>query len=304
MKRKIALALFACVAMLVVGYFAYDRLTYVEQDLDELVEYNRTQDYDILIGRIQQTPAPPEGFTFAVVGDTQSNYGVATRVMTAAAAEEPAFILHVGDLVQQGTISEYIAHHMRLVDAVAPIPVIPVPGNHDRCPNGDFAPFETIYGGDQFAFDYGAARFIGVNNASRYGMMDRHLRFIEKQVMQPRPDHAFVAFHIPANRWRFFEDPDERRGVRWNMRDLERLLAEHNVDQVFMGHIHGFATKLQDDVRYTVSGGGGGALSQRLPAKDRAYNYLLVHVQPEGVRTEVVKWVGEQWAREQVPIES
>jgi hypothetical protein len=52
-----------------------------------------------------------------------------------------------------------------------------------------------------------------------------------------------------------------------------------------------------DGVRYTLTAGAGAPLSKRLPQEAQVYNYVVLHVDSEGCRREVVRCVGGEWVR-------
>ncbi|MCP4643674.1 MAG: hypothetical protein GY851_24725, partial [bacterium] len=188
-----------------------------------------------------------------------------------------AFIVCNGDIVRRGRMEEYLVHHLRLIDLLAPTPFITVPGNHEAGPFGDFAPYKAIYGTDRFSFDYGGCRIVGVNNGDS-GMSRGDLRYLRNELAKPGADHKFVVFHVPPLFVQTTEDEEEGRGFRWNSGKLRVLMTEMNVDQVFMGHIHGFNTQVVDGVRYTITGGAGASLSSALPKEGQVHNYVVVHV--------------------------
>ena len=293
--KKLRWILLVLVIALPCGYYAYTLATYKTLDLTPLAPYAKTQQIDTLIASIQARKVPPEGFRFVVLGDTRSNFGKAREVMKRAAEEKPAFILHNGDLVRKGKVSEYIGHHLRLVDLVAPIPVIPVAGNHEKGPNRDFGPFLALYGRDQFSFDYGGCRFIGINNATKWGLTNAHLRYIRKALEAPGAKHKFLMFHVPIRSLDIYVDGEEGRGFRRNAKALMALMEEFSVDQVFMGHVHGYATTVVNGVRYTISGGGGANLSDKLDADGSVHNFLVIDVTPEGLKNTVWRQRGDTW---------
>jgi 3',5'-cyclic AMP phosphodiesterase CpdA len=276
------------VSMLVVGC-AHK----AKEDLSPLAKYRATQSYEALIRAVTSKPVPPGGFTFVALGDTRSNFGAAQKVMQAAASEKPAFIFNNGDLVRAGTVSEYTSHHMRLVEMVAPIPVIPVPGNHEEGPNKDFAGFKAIYGGERFSFDYGGARFVGFNNSDAWGVDSDDLAFLERELSKPGVKFKFVMAHFPPR----FMQSDEDRGFSHNATAFHKLMVKQHVNQVFVGHVHGYASEMRDGVRYTISGGGGATLATHLGPEGDVHNYIVVHVGPDALKTEVVREKGEEWKR-------
>jgi 3',5'-cyclic AMP phosphodiesterase CpdA len=305
LPKKIALALGALLIILVLiagGWVFYEEvLSYETLDLTPLEPYAATEHYDELIARVKAQPIGPEGFKFVVLGDSRTNYGKALEVLTRAADEDPAFILSNGDIVRKGTPGEYIAHHLRLVEAVKPVPFIPVPGNHERGPNRDFATFKAIYGDTRLSFDYGNIRIVGVNNGDRLGMSNSDINFLRDELSKPGVDHKFVIFHVPPRYMEDYGTNEEGRGFTWNHRKFRRLVTDQAVDHVFVGHVHGFYTRVIDGIRYTITGGAGASLSQALDPEGQVHNYIVVHVRPEGLEVEVVKEVEGQWVR--APIE-
>ena len=300
MKIKKSYCLLAAIVLLVAGYFVYEKATYVQMDLSALREYAKTQRYDVIIKSIQAKPVPSEGFTFVALGDTRSNIDVARNVLSQAAKEWPLFILCNGDIVRRGRVEEYTAHHMQLIDMIAPVPMLVAPGNHERGPNDDFEPFRVLSGGERFSCDYGGCRFVGLNNADWNGMSSNDVEFLDTELSKPGAEHKFVVFHVPP---RFLEEAvetEEGRGFSWNARRMRALFTEKKVDHVFVGHVHGFATQIVDGVRYTITGGAGANLADSLKKEGQVHNFVVVHVAPEGVRTEVVKEIDGEWVRSEI----
>ncbi|MBI2432689.1 MAG: metallophosphoesterase [Candidatus Hydrogenedentes bacterium] len=297
MKKKLLLILAVLAVLSASGVWGYRWVTYEKLDLSKVLPYAQTEAVPKLIERIKSQPIGPEGFTFVALGDTRTNFAMAEKVVTAAAAEKPAFILANGDIVRRGRPEEYESHHLRLVDAIKPMPFITVPGNHEEGPNRDFEAFLAIYGQEQFSFDYGNARFVGLNNSGRLGVTWAHLRYLEQELSKPGVSHKFVVFHVPPRDMDIFVDSEEGRGFRWNAKAFRKLMSEQHVTAVFMGHVHGFAEQTLDGVRYIITGGAGANLAERLPEEGRVHNYVLVHVQPAAVKFEVVRLVGNEWVR-------
>ena len=75
-------------------------------------------------------------------------------------------------------------------------------------------------------------------------------------------------------------------------------MQDEEVDHVFAGHVHGFASEVIDGIRYTITGGGGANLTEALGDEGAVHHFLLIHVSPDGIRNEVVKFVDNEWSRE------
>jgi len=253
-----------------------------------------------LVADAQARHGGAETFSFVVLGDTRNRVRVTSRVYERVAAEEPVMVFHTGDIVRHGTAREFLENHIALLErALAGIPMFCVPGNHERGARRDFAAFQAIYGDDKFAFDLGPCRFVGFNNSRGRRVTGADLAFLEQELAKPGARFRFVFFHIPPA---FFEatfaSDSKRRGFKENAETLHALFARHGVTEVFMAHIHGYASTVIGGVRYTLTAGGGAPLSRRLAAEGRAHHYVVIQAAPQEVRREVVYLRDEQWVRE------
>lgn len=249
------------------------------------------------IEALHAKPAP-DTYKFVVLGDNRNAIRVPRIIYDLAKQEAPAFIFNTGDLVRFGRASEYMQRYVPLLDIADPVPVFSVPGNHDRGARHDFAGFNAVHGAEQFSFDYGSCRFVGVNNAKKNRLETDDIEFLRRELGRSSAEHRFVFIHIPP---RFFEDGTvtvkKRRGFKKLQREFHELMVEQRVNEVFMGHIHGYATKMVDGVRYTLTAGAGAPLSRQLVQQGGTYNYVVIHVTPNGLRREVVRNVGDNWTR-------
>jgi predicted phosphodiesterase len=297
MKRVLAaIAVLSLLAM--AGTRLYGRYVPVKLDLSPLAAISKTQSYAALEKVLAATPVPSQGFSFVVLGDTQSHLDVAEAVVKRAMEEHPVLILHAGDISRKGTPEEYFTSLMPLVKAAAPVPIIPVPGNHDKGPNGDFAPFRAVYGDVRFSFDYGDCRFVGVPSDEKRGISDDDWRHLRQELTKPGIGHKFVVMHAPPLFVTQAALPEDGRGFTTKENEFRALMVEMKVDGVFLGHIHGFGSADIDGVRYVITGGAGADLTKRVNADARAHNFILVHVAPNGVQSEVFTLASNSWSRQ------
>ncbi len=214
--------------------------------------------------------------------------------------ENPAVVFNTGDLARFGTAREYTGRYLPLLEIMAPIPVFSVPGNHDRGARNDFAAYRAVHGQDRFSFDFGPCRFVGINNGKRKRLKGDDLLYLHRELGKSPIRYKFVFLHIPP---RYFEDGvvtvEKRRGFKKLENEFRALMAQEQVNEVFMGHIHGYATKTVDGVRYTLTAGAGAPLSKRLPVEARVHNYVVLHVGANGLKREVVRAVNGRWVREE-----
>lgn len=297
-KRVLVPAILLVLTMAGVAWW----LTTSPGDLSLLALYAERYNYEQLIRDLEAQNAAPDEFAFVVLGDTRNNMYVAPKVYQQAATEHPALILNTGDLIRGGTVEEYLNNHIPLLEIAAPVPVFCVPGNHDRGERRDFAAFKALYGNTRFSFDYGPCRFVGFNASEKIRVSSSELAFLDRELSKPGARHKFVFFHIPPKYFERVVASDDRRGFAWNAEELRAILARHEVTEVFMGHIHGYASTVIDGVRYTLTAGAGAPLSTRLPEEGRIYHYLLMRVAPSGLTQELVymdRQTGE-WRRRRI----
>ena len=254
--------------------------------------------FNAMAGELRARLGDPDSFRFVVMGDTRNNTAVASKLYLKAAEDTPAVLFHTGDIVRRGNPGEFLRNHVPLLPLTGGAPLFCVPGNHDQGARRDFAAFKALYGDDRFSFDFGGCRFAGFNNCRRDRVDDETLAWLRAELTKPGVRRRFVFLHIPPV---FFEETfagdARRRGFRKNQDAFHALMRECGVDEVFMAHIHGYATHVRDGVRYTLTAGGGAPLSGRIARENRNFHYVVLDVSPQGLRRTVVFLDGDQWAR-------
>ncbi len=269
-----------------------------EEDLKRLEPFAQRHNISCLIKKLSdESLVKKEHFRFAIFGDTRGDYRVARDIILSIAKEKPSFVLMTGDIVRRGRVEEYLAHHLRMAELVYPIPVIPVPGNHEEGPDRQYTAFRKIYGTDQFCFDFGPARFIGFNNNSFWSFTREQLNFLEKHLKSDRIKYRYVIMHKPPENLPVFVKTEEGRGVRRNTQKFYNLMRENKVTEVFMGHVHGFVSNIIDGVRYTITAGGGARLENRLNIEHQIHHYLLYDITSERIQCERIEWIEGEWKR-------
>jgi hypothetical protein len=278
-----------------IGFFGYryaKQAMRAPEDTEALKALAPQYGYESSINYIRQQPVPADGFSFVVVGDTRSDILSAALVFQQIAAEKPLFIMNTGDIVRPATPETYTEHHLKLVKSIAPVPVIPVPGDYEAGLNKDFAQFRALYGGDRFAFDYGDCRFVGINNCDERRITEI-LKYLQTKLAPGGVRDKFVFMHNPPN----FLKNSLKRGFDRKADDFHELMKKMNVRHVFMGQIHGFATEVLDGVHYTITGGGGSPITDQLGLGGNVRNYIVVNVRTEGVDTIAIRNIVGSWER-------
>lgn len=294
-----AVFLFAAFIVLMFGVWVKN-IVRSRKGLAGLQALQKQYGFPSLIEQARQRIGEGPEFTFAVYGDSRKKMKVARRIVSQIKEDDPAAIFHTGDIVRGGAPTEYLSSLLPLMDIAGAIPMLCVPGNHERGAMRNYAGFQALFGGVRFAFEAGECCFVGFNNNTHNGITKDDLAYVRDALSKTSARHKFVFMHIPPA---FFEatfvSDGRRRGVKKGADDFHALMREFSVDEVFMAHIHGYASTEMDGVRYTLTAGGGASLTKRIAEDGRCHHYLLRHIGPEGVRRERVRMKGDGWARDE-----
>jgi 3',5'-cyclic AMP phosphodiesterase CpdA len=176
----------------------------------------------------------------------------------AAMDPQPAFILHLGDIVHPvpslPTFQEAVTQ-FKAIAAQATAPLHVVPGNHDV---GDkkveWMPADQVcddylriyreaFGPDFYAFDHGPVRFVAVNSLLLNSGLQEEVRqrgWLEQQVAECAGRRVFLFMHYPP-----YIHTEQERGSYDNIDEPARswllgLMRQPQVEAVFAGHVHNF----------------------------------------------------------------
>src|SRR5580765_3067407 len=229
---------------------------------------------------------------FVVYGDTRRggneiDLAARHRVVAAAMAQQPAFIVQTGDLVQYGNDPKEWVEFDRLIQPIRDqhIAYYPAKGNHDLGENSKYSTeiLDPVQAGDKektyYRFDVQALRFLALDTESRSqgataideyiktestGAKGKKVRsksvtqykWLKDQLEQAQTDKVFV---IP-----FFHRALFSVGFHGNDLFLQSLLhplfKQYGVRLVFQGHDHLYYRTIRDGITYVVTGGGGAPL--------------------------------------------
>lgn len=228
------------------------------------------------------TPASADlGFSFAVCGDSRGNPDIYRKVLSAVMADSSEFLLHTGDMVNQGT--ESLWQEFQASMAGFALPFYPVPGNHDGM-DGDLDGYLAYSGAPaaHYSFDRSPVH-LTLADSHNGGIGASELVWLREDLSTTTEPIKMVFLHHPPF------DPDGTDHIMaYGQEAFMALMVEQEVDYVFAGHIHAYAQEERDGVVYTITGGAGAPL-YRSDHPQAFYHYLRVTVQGREVKMEVAK---------------
>jgi 3',5'-cyclic AMP phosphodiesterase CpdA len=269
--------------------------------LPDYTQYFYRSAGDTVTSSFRSSPAVGQDhFTFAVLGDTRANPDVHSAIIKALAAAQPDFVLHLGDMVDDGNNAGLWTAYLKIESPLMRIaPLYPTLGNHENNTPQYFDIFHLPGNGSYYAFDYGNARIIVLKadsyDATPFKPGGDQRAWLEQQLSTASGRWIFVSFHVAVHT-SFAEDPSEV-----NLRNvLAPLFEQYKVTAVFNGHIHSYERVLAGGITYIVSAGGGAPLysfnvkEAGQQAAALVYHYMLFTVSADTVSARAISLDGTQ----------
>ena len=235
-----------------------------------------------LLPCIQGAPAP-DSFRFAILGDRtgEAQRGVYEQVWEELAAENPAFVVSVGDTIQGMNDASAEAEWQqvsRIFKLFSRYPLYLAPGNHDIWSNASerlfrqYATHPTHY-----SFDYGQAHFTILDNSRSEELPANELVFLEADLKahasQPLKT---IVMHRPS----WIVDV----ALRNPNFALHQLARRYGVQYVVAGHVHQMLRLELEGVTYVSMASSGGRLRLSGLYQDGwFFGHALVEVHAQGI---------------------
>jgi parallel beta-helix repeat protein len=235
-------------------------------------------------------------FTFIVYGDSQEPQGdpratqltrhklVADRI---AAEENVTFVLHVGDLVNDGSDLEEWNRFFEAARAMMSTTTFYTTlGNHEYASygGGPGDPVQNYYDAfgvpEWYSFDCSDAH-VTVLDSNDQANVPTETTWLLNDLGSDSAANAtwkFISFHHPP-----YSSSAKNYGGWTYFRDLWcPIFINHNVNAVFNGHVHAYERLKADGIHYVVAGTGGGPLydlrEPRIPESQNSLEWTLGYV--------------------------
>ncbi len=213
-----------------------------------------------LRARFRTAPEQRKDFAFIVYGDTRTRDAVHQQVVDRIIKDDPAFVVHTGDMVSNGTKTDewrvFLGIEKQLLGNTV---LYPSPGNHERQ-----APqyFDFFAARSHYSFNWGGVHVAVLNSDIGAVPKERREEFWTEQkrwldddlASAAKADFRFVVLHHPPF------SAMGRRGPNEQSRELIPTFEKRGVSIVFAGHDHNYQRHVKDGIQYIVTGGGGAPL--------------------------------------------
>lgn len=184
------------------------------------------QNLERLAARTQETFVP---FKFAVLSDSHFHYeSLQQAVDRINQRDDLAFVLHAGDLTDNGLLQEFewskeVLHQLRL-------PYLTAIGNHDALNNGKQV-YSTLYGPFDYRFEFNRVHLVVLNsNSWEFADKAPDLEWLNSTLADhSRYQHQIVLSHI--------QPQDERFSATFSQR-YRAALEQNFVSLLISGHSH------------------------------------------------------------------
>jgi len=216
-------------------------------------------------GAFATPPDQPRQVRFVVYGDTRSQPEIHRQVAEAIAAEQPAFVVHTGDLVSDGrNLSEwpdqFFGPAAALLQAAA---IFPANGNHEAKSPLFYRYFGLPERKAWYSFTWGQAEVFVIDTEEKYEPDSEQGQWLAGRLSASKAAWKIAVTHVPGisgGNHGFNADVNKH---------LRPLYERYGVDVVFSGHDHIYErTKPitgeggEHAVTYVITGGGGAPLYQ------------------------------------------
>jgi Icc protein len=235
------------------------------------------------LGIAQRTAAQNDSFQFVILGDRtgETQPGVYERVWREAAAEDPAFVVSVGDSIQglnDANAETEWRQFERILTPYRRFPLFLAPGNHDIWSTRSAALFQKYAAHlAHYSFDHSQAHFTILDNSRTDSFSSEELQFLETDLEAHKDQPVkFIVSHRPS--WlvdAMLQNPRSR---------LHQLAKKYRVQYVIAGHLHQMLEVELEGVRYVSMASAGGHLRGTEQYRDGwFFGYALVSVRGQAV---------------------
>lgn len=249
---------------------------------------------DTLSRKLEKLSSLQGSFTFAVIGDTRSGGDEYRRLLLRLMERSPDLVVNTGDMVNSPDRRLW-ADFWKQSKPVS-VPYFLVVGNHDVNDEKSENLYKDVVDlpGNELYYSFTVNDSLFIFLDSNIPGQERKITgdqytWLQQVLSGSGRKHKFVFVHHPLY-------PGKGMGFHYGgcldkypeERDrLEALFKKFNVTMVFAGHEHLYLRNIVDGVTHIITGGGGAMLYEQ-EEKGGFHHFLLVTVDGNKVKGEVL----------------
>gem|GEM_PF-4272214 len=228
---------------------------------------------------VSTQPQVASRFSFCVMGDNRPNTKTFDKIAARTNGLRPAFNIHVGDIVNNGTVAQW--------DLVSPslqafaAPMIGTLGNHDRYlagPKGiDMKLWGMEFGSGQWDFKVGGWHFVGFDTSMGH-VNKQQQAWLETTLNDNMPTMVFTHYPPSIERWKC-------HALYTGTTEFLALLKKHTVEHLIVGHNHLYDELQLGPTAGVITGGAGSHLYKQYGFG--VLKHHVAHVAVEGLKATV-----------------
>lgn len=205
-------------------------------------------------------------FRFIALGDSRTNPDDWVKVTDAVLKNDPAFVIHSGDMVVDGKSDplwnkDLFGPSKKLFSS---IPVFPVLGNHE----GNSPVYHKFFAGGEnqlknWTVNAGACLFIGIDGDLNWSSGSENYKWLENILSASKDKFIFLTTHYPP--WSsgphgaMVDGKVKERQASEARHCLMPMLKKYNATVLIAGHDHFYERSEPDDGITVIITGGAGA---------------------------------------------
>jgi Icc-related predicted phosphoesterase len=239
-------------------------------------------------------------FRFGVYGDTRTHHDVHRAVVEAVAKEDIDFLIHTGDMVEQGGIQDQWHTFFQIERPLLNhVPIVPSIGNHDESSRDYYRRYflHRRWAKDlrYYSKDWGNLRLVALDGAIECQDGCNQYAFLRKTLQDAVDKNMLIVM--------FLHYPPYSSGAHGSnmvvQKTIKDLAKRYGVELVISGHDHNYERTIPiDGTTYVVSGSAGAPIRAVHPewftARARTEpHYVLMDVADQRMTLRAVNLKGE-----------
>ena len=196
--------------------------------------------------------------TFAVYGDSRTGHDIHRQIVNQIASLNPKFVLHTGDMVNNGSIDEEWDRFNEIARSIKS-QLFPVLGNHEQNSKLYYDNFNLPNNERWYSVEASFIDFIFLDSNIAIESSSEQMKWLESELSRVTQNNKFIIVvfhHAPFSSANHGMD----KNVLKLQTDLVPILETNQVSLTLNGNDHVYERSYRNGIYYLTIGGGGAPL--------------------------------------------